>query len=260
MRRHWLRFFFALSTVVGLAAAQSTPTGDAQAVSLAAQSVAALIRGMPVADVTLNGTVTRIAGSDQQSGTVTLLAKGFSESRVDLNLSGGFRSEVRNSLSGFNQGNWIGIDGVAHAISLHNCFTDAGWFFPALGTLAAVAGNPKVVFSYVGLENSQQTPLQHIQAYTVSASLPEAQQLSTMDFYLDAKTLLPSIIAFDEHPDNDQTVDIAVAVAFSDYRNVNGAMIPFHIQRYVYNGLTLDIQLASAGINSGIPDSQFKLQ
>jgi hypothetical protein len=258
MSRLCCLFLIVLGT--GRGVAQSVSTSDPQALALAAQSVAALTGGSAISDTTLNGTVTRIAGSDQEIGTVTLLAKGSSESRADLNLSGGTRSEIRNSITGVNRGNWIGTNGVVHPVALHNCLTDASWFFPALGTLASAAGKPSMVFSYVGLENVQQASLQHIQAYTVNASFSEATQLSTMDFYLDAKTLLPSIIAFDEHPDNDQTVDIAVAVAFSDYRNVNGAMIPFHIQRYVYNGLTLDIQLASAGINSGIPDSQFKLQ
>jgi hypothetical protein len=252
----WISVF----SMAGIGQCQTSLQSNPQAVALAAQSIATLTGGSAISDVTLSGSATRIAGSDQQSGNVTLLAKDFAESRVDMNLNGGSRSETRNTLNGFNQGNWIGVDGVAHAISLHNCFTDAAWFFPALGTVAAVAGNPKVVLSYMGLESSTQTPLQHIQAYTFNPNLTEAQQLSTMDFYLDSKTLLPSIVTFDEHPDNDQTVNISVAVVFSDYRNVSGAMIPFHIQRYVYNGLTLDIQLVSAGINSGIPDSLFNLQ
>jgi len=254
--RSWA-FLFWLSGVVH---AQLVPASNSQAISLVGQAVAALRGGIAISDLTLSGNATWIAGSDQESGTVTLLAKGTAESRMDLSLSGGTRSEIRNSNASPNEGNWIGSDGVVHAIALHNCFTDPSWFYPGMGTLVAAPSNPNVVFTYVGLENSQQTPLQHIQAYTVNASLPETQQLSTVDFYLDAKTLLPSVIMFNEHPDNDQTVNIGVAVAFSDYRNVNGAMIPFHIQRYVYNGLTLDIQLASAGINSGIPDSQFKLQ
>jgi len=260
MRRHWFGFFFAISALVGLGAAQSLPTGDAQAVALAAQSVAALTGGIPVADVTLNGTVTRIAGSDQQSGTVTLLAKGFSESRADLNLSGGNRSEIRNTNGNPNEGNWIGPDGTVHPIALHNCFTDPSWFFPALGTLAAAAMNPNIVLTYVGLEVLGQSSVQHIHAHTYDSYFSDAQQLTAMDFYLDPQTLLPLVITFNEHPDADSMTDIAVQVLFSDYRSANGATVPFHIQRFVNNTLILDIQLASSTINSGIADSIFTVQ
>jgi hypothetical protein len=227
---------------------------------MAAQSMSTLTGGSPTADATLSGTVTRIAGSDQQSGTITLLAKGFSESRADLNLSGGTRSEIRNANGNLNDGNWIGPDGSVHEIALHNCITDASWFFPALGTLSAAGRNPNVVLSYVGLETFGQASVQHVHAYTYDPSYPTAQQLSAIDYYLDAKTLLPEIVTFNEHPDKDQTVNIAVQLVFSDYRNVNGAMIPYQIQRYVNNNLMLDVQLTSAIINSGITDDHFNVQ
>jgi len=41
---------------------------------------------------------------------------------------------------------------------------------------------------------------------------------------------------------------------------VNGATIPFHIQRYVNNSLTLDVELTSSTVNSGISDTQFSVQ
>jgi hypothetical protein len=250
---------FAL-VVSPLLVAQSPPPSDPKALSLATQSVAAMTGPSAITDVTLTGNVTRILGSDQQTGTAKLLAKGFAESRIDLTLSGGARSEIRNASGGPNVGNWLGPDGVPHPIAVHNCFTDASWFFPVLGSLAAAATNSNVVLKYVGQEGQQQMSFQHIQAYTYNPYLQAVQALSVMDFYLDAKTLLPSIVMFNEHPDNDQSVDIAVQVIFSDYRNVNGAQIPFHIQRYVNDSLMLDVQITSATINSGIPDSNFSVQ
>ncbi len=236
------------------------PTSDPKALAFVAQSVAAMTGGSPISDATLSGTVNWTLGSDQQTGTVTLLTKGLSESRIDLNLSGGTRTEIRNTNGTFGVGNWIGTDGSIHEISLHNCLTDASWFLPSLGTLAAAVGKPNVIFGYVGLEKAQQSSFQHLHAYTLNNSWTEAQQLSTMDFYLDSQTLLPMIVAFSEHPDTDPAVDIAVAVMFSDYRKVSGSMIPFHIQRYVNNSLMLDIQLTSASLNSGVSDNLFKVQ
>jgi hypothetical protein len=241
-------------------AANSAPPSDPQAVSFATQSVAAMTGGSAITDVTLTGNVTRILGSDQQTGTAKLLAKGFAESRIDLTLSGGARSEIRNASGGPNVGNWLGPDGVPHPIAVHNCFTDASWFFPALGSLAAAATNPNVVLKYIGQEGQKQMSFQHIQAYTYNPYLPTTQALNTTDFYLDAQTLLPSIVMFNEHPDMDQTVNIAVQVMFSDYRNVNGSQIPFHVQRYVNDSLTLDFQITSTAINTGVSDNNFTVQ
>ena len=81
--------------------AQSPPASDPQALGYAAQSIAALIGGVTVSDVTLTGSVTRIAGSEADTGTATLLAKGTTESRVDLQLTGGSRSDILNGSSGF---------------------------------------------------------------------------------------------------------------------------------------------------------------
>jgi hypothetical protein len=247
-------------SITALVSAQSAPPSDPQAVTMAAQSVAALTGGSAISDVALSGTVAWMVGSDQQTGTATLMAKGFAESRVDLNLSGGTRSEIRNANGNPNEGNWIGSDGVVHTIALHNCFTDASWFFPALSTLAASGGNSSVVLSYIGLENLQQVSVQHIHAYTYDPHLPDAQQLSAIDFYLDQQTLLPVIVTFNEHADEDASINIAVEIMFSDYRNVSGATIPFRTQRYVNNNLMLDVQLTSATLNSGISDSQFAVQ
>jgi hypothetical protein len=257
MRR--FRFHLLILSLSACLQAQ-TPSSDPQALALAAQSVTAMTGGTTISDVTLSGNANWTLGSDQQSGSVTLLVKGFGESRVDFDLSGGTRSEIRNANGDPNQGNWVGPDGVIHAIALHNCFTDSSWFFPALGSLAASGANPNLVLNYVGLENLDQASLQHIHAYTFDANFSDLQQLSAMDFYLDPQTLLPSMITFNEHPDNDQTTNILVEVMFSDYRSVNGASIPFHTQKLLNNNLVLDIQLSTVALNSGVSESNFNLQ
>src|SRR5882762_4070855 len=252
MDKRCLGFLLVVILCTVVSTAQTAPPSDPQAVALADQAVAAMTGGAPVTDATLAGTAVWTAGSDQQTGTATLMAKGSAESRVDLNLSGGARSEIRNVNGNLNEGNWIGVDGAVHAIALPNCLTDASWFFPALGTLATAGRNSNLVFTYMGLESLGQTSLQHIHAYTYDAQFSEAQQLSAMDFYLDPQTLRPRIVTFSEHPDNNGSVNIPVQVMFSDYRNVDGTSIPFRIQRYVNNGLMLDVRITSAKMNSGI--------
>jgi hypothetical protein len=86
------------------------------------------------------------------------------------------------------------------------------------------------------------------------------QQLSTMDFYLDAATLLPVEIDFNAHPDDDMTTNILFQILFSSYQNVNGAEIPYHIQELFSGALLLDFTASSAVLNSGLSDSLFAIQ
>src|SRR5437667_12398142 len=104
------RFVVGLSLslfVASFVVAQNPPVSDPRALTLAAQSIAAMTGGNALSDITLTGNVTWIAGSDIQTGIGNFLAKGTSQSRVDLTLSGGNRSDIRNSSSGFPQGAWI---------------------------------------------------------------------------------------------------------------------------------------------------------
>src|SRR5437016_3175072 len=101
MRRLAVALFLLVSVACAVAqVAQSTSLSDPLAVSLAQKSVAALTGGALVTDVTLNANVISILGSDNESGTGTFTAKGLRESRVDLSLSGGTRSDVRNLANG----------------------------------------------------------------------------------------------------------------------------------------------------------------
>jgi hypothetical protein len=257
MRRFRLHLVL-LSLSVGVQA--QIPASDPQALALAAQSVSAMTGGTTISDVTLTGTAVRTVGSEQQSGTATLLGKGFAESRFDLQFPEGSRSEIRNTISNLNVGNWIGSDSTINAIALHNCFTDANWFFPALGSLAYSGTNSNLVLGYVGLEDLGSGTFQHVQAYTYNPDLPDAQTLSIVDFYLDPQSLLPVALLFNEHPDTDQTIKIPVQVWFSDYRSFGGALIPFRVQRYVNNNLVLDIQVGTVSLNSNISDDNFSIQ
>ena len=236
------------------------PVNDPQALALATKALAALTNGVPAMDITLTGTTTWTGGSDADKGTVTLKAKGTTQSRVDLALSRGNRTEIRTVSNGYPQGAWIGSDGKSSAYASHNCWTDASWFFPVLSSLAAAQTNPNVVLSYGGAETRNATSVEHLQANTYSLDFPFAQPWSAVDFYLDASSLLPIATTYNIHPDDDAGTDIAVEVDFSDYKLSNGVLVPFRIQQFVQGSLTLDIAVNNVALNSGLPDSDFSIQ
>lgn len=238
------------------------PVSDPQAIALASQSVVALTNGSAVSDITLSGTVTWIAGSTNSSGSANLMAKGTAESRIDLNLSMGAISEIRNGVSGPPQGQSI-QNGVSQSWPQQNCWTAASWFFPALSTLASTT-DPSTIFVYVGAETLNGNPVHHIRTFLSPSGqrpflLSMVQQVSATDFYLDATSLLPVEITFAAYPDGTHS-QILFEVDFANYQPMGGVLVPAHIQKFASGGLVLDVVVTSASVNSGLADSLFSVQ
>jgi len=236
--------------------AQNAPPSDPQALNLAVQSVTAMTGGSVIADVTLTGTVTW-NGAD--TGNVTLTALGVNESRVDMALTTGTRTEIRDSQTGTPVGQWFAPGNTSGYIAFQNCWTDAVWFFPILGSLAA---GPNVVLTYIGQETHNGQSVQHLQSSLYPSGQfpsPTPQQLSIMDFYIDSSTFLPEAIVFNVHPDADANTNLLVEVDFSNYQTVNGISVPMRIQKFLQGSLIVDIAVSGAAFNTGVPLSTFTI-
>jgi len=249
-----------IATLPCLAVTKKTHASNSQALNYAAQSIAALTGGNSLTDVTLHGTATWTSGSDTESGSATFLASGTAESRMDLALSSGTRTEIRDSQTGTTLGKWVTPAGTG-MFALYNCQTDAAWFFPALGSLA---GGSNVVLSYIGQETRNGIAVQHLQSYVSQPSLPSlfgisTQTLSTVDFYLDATTFLPSSVIFNIHPDTNAASNLSVEIDLSNYQLFSGVNVPTHIQKYLQGTLLVDVTVSSAAFNTGISLSTFSV-
>jgi hypothetical protein len=228
------------------------------------QAQGVLANTTPIADVTLTGTARRIAGSDDETGTAVLKALATGEARMDFSFPSGQRSEARTSSNNVPAGAWTGPDGKPHPQSQHNLMTDSSWFFPALA-LGRLVSSQNSSVSFVGQETKDGVSVVHLAATQQFPDVPAdmaplMEHVSQMDLFLDIKTLLPAVLDFNVHPDDNMLLDIPVEIRFSDYRAVNGVQVPFHIQRYLNNSLILDIQLQTATLNSGIAASAFAIQ
>jgi hypothetical protein len=226
------------------------------------QSLSQLVRNTSISDVTLTGSVRRIVGSDDQSGTVTLKALSSGAARCDMSLSSGTLTEIYNSSSSVPTGAWSGPDGLSHPIPFHNLLAEPAWFFPAfavsrrLAAGYAVTDLGQVTYSGQQVEHisvSQNPPSQY------PDGPPSFQHLTQIDFYIDSQTQLPAGVAYNTHSDRNALLDIPVEIRFSDYRSVSGIQAPFHIQKFLNNSLLLDIQLQTVSINSGLSASSFSL-
>jgi hypothetical protein len=245
-----------LSFVLVLAtSAQQSATALPQASTYLQTAFGALAGATSVTDATLTGTARRIAGSDDESGTATLTAISGA-SALNLSFPSGPRSEVRNSTAG----SWSGADGVNHAIAYHNLLTEPAWFFPTFAVANALSC-PTCVVTYVGQETHNGLAVQHLSVFQQSTAFSGTgisfQHLTQIDLYLDSATLLPNALDFNIHPDDNALLDIPIEIQFSDYRSVNGAQVPFHVQKFLNNGLILDLQFQSVSLNTGLSATSF---
>ncbi|MGH9625505.1 MAG: hypothetical protein ACRD4G_14355, partial [Bryobacteraceae bacterium] len=232
------------------------------------------------------GTARRIAGSDDETGTATLEATSAGDSRVELSFGSGNRVEIRNhsgtplanalppgvtvpaaAMKPQPVGAWSGPDGVVHGMAAHNTMTEAAWFFPALA-IGDIAKSPLWVLTYIGPETHDGVSVVHVQAAQQIPAVANAPQqvvdsvrnLTRTDLYLDPNSLLPVALAFNTHPQNNVSADIPVEIRFSAYQTVNGIAVPMEVQKYLNNGLVLDLQFSKATLNSGLSTSAFALQ
>ncbi|MGH9733521.1 MAG: hypothetical protein ACRD8A_02880 [Candidatus Acidiferrales bacterium] len=254
---------FATPALAQQSATPISTTSDPQAVALATKALAALTGGTPITDVILTGTATRTAGSDVETGTITLQALGSASSRTDFDGSGGNRTEIRNSSTGVPQGSWVSPDAASHAMASHNCLTDAVWFFPAFSVLSQIS-QPNVRATYLGQETHNGLSVRHLRFATLLPLPSNANsllaRLTTEDIYLDSSSLLPVSVKFNSHPDNDALTDIPVEIDFSKYQLVQHVPVPFTVRMLLNGSVLFDVELQSAVFNSGLSDSNFAIQ
>ncbi len=259
--RLWLVALFSFCVAMSVIA-QSPTSSSPQAVTTLQSAFQALIGKAATDDATLTGTAAWIAGSDEEIGTVVLKTVGGTN-RLDLNLSAGARSEIRSITASSSVGTWTGPDGVSHTMAGHNLMADAGWF-PAF-TIGNLLSASNVVATYMGLETRNGASVIHISASQQFPSVPAdsrvlLQHLTKVDIYLDPSTLLPVVYIYNSHPDNNALLDIPTEIHYSNYQTISGTQVPFHVQKFMNNTLTLDLQFQSASLNTGINAAQISAQ
>jgi hypothetical protein len=232
---------------------QSSPSSPPQSTTIVAQETAVLCAGVPIADALLTGTATWTMGSDNQTGQVTLKARAIGQSRVDLAIGNGVRSEIRIN-DPLNPQYTTLAGGQWSTRAIHNSWVDANWFFPALSALTV---GPQNGFVLNSISDSSHLFAQLQLSNQTSRIIGELQTLSVVLYDIDPSTKLPTGLHFYTHPDDNMLANIPVDLLFSDYRNVSGVEVPFRIQRYLNGTLQLDITISSVTINPGLTDADF---
>jgi hypothetical protein len=286
-----------LCLVSASAFTQQTPSPGSQtannpkAESLFQRAFSALTGGATVSDASLTGTVVRMAGSENETGTAVLEATSAGDSRIDLSLPSGEHVEIRNHAAptvagtlppgvrpedlphGMSTttstalrpaGMWTEPDGSRHTLASHNALAEPTWFSPAV-TISRLRADPNLSVSYVGEESHEGQSLLHLSvsgqsSLTTSPISTFLRHLAQIELFLDPTTYLPSAIVFNTHPETNAALDISNEVRFSDYRSVNGVQVPYHISRLINNSLVTDLRIESVTLNTGLTSTAFAIQ
>ena len=205
---------------------------------------------MQPTSVVLDGTFTSTAGSLNQNGSAHLIAGSDGSYSIELSRSSGAINETRAVSDGMPSCTWTDQNNVVHQSAFLNCLAPA-WFFPSLTLLSGTSS--ATLPAWTPSSYSSDSLGNHLKFQLLLPSSDENQEDPEMqkpfDLVLSPATSLPQYAFFTVHPDNPGIhADIAIEIAYSNYRTISGVMIPFHIQRYVNGSLVLDLVVTSASI------------
>jgi outer membrane lipoprotein-sorting protein len=240
------------------ASAPPAPTRDPQAVQVLAQALNAaggVTALTAIQDYTASGTVNYYWGDGEQ-GTVVVKGRGTGQFRVDATLPEGVRSWAISNGSG-----WVKeTDGRTDVILTHNAEDLGSLTFP-FTFLSSALQDPSMSLVYVGLETAGGIQVHHVRAQMIYAQNADPTgllaKLSKREFFIDATSF--RLVSSEDmaHTRDNATVGEVRKVQFSDYRQINGILVPFSIAESIQGQQSETIQINQINFNTGLQDSTF---
>jgi len=213
-------------------------------------------------NVVLAGTITT-AGT---SGSISLSAAANGQSQIQLQLPSGSQTETRTISHRWRAGTWTDSTGAAHQVPQQDLMgPHPAWFYPSFILMSGL-GLPGYVSQDLGVEARDGVSVEHIAVWQAPiSSLPASsvayvKQQSQYDVYLDPSTWLPVAMTFTRQfnsaspnqflaPAQTTSAGILEEVQYSNYQQIQGVPIAFHLQVFFQGALYSDIQISSANFN-----------
>jgi hypothetical protein len=246
--------FLSLLIFVNVAAVEDQPRRDPQAVAVLQQAVAALggeAAYAQVRDAVTTGMIGAAPGSTARSGNFVWKVAGDE-----------FRREFRNGSSEAVTVSGLGSpthtrDGKSKRIAYHVVLASPPLHLPGLVLYRQLASREYSIKS-VGTEMVAGRPAVHIQ--TCDERTDVSKLITVHEWFFDAVTGLPLRVEY-RIPDTKIASDYMEAAAeFSDFRAVNGLLLPFQINTYHSGQARTVAQVSSVAVNGGVNPAEFAAQ
>jgi hypothetical protein len=225
----------------------------------------------PGTRVVLTGTIT----TGGTSGSVSLSTTANGQSQIQLQLPSGSETETRTIARFWRAGTWTDSSGAKHQVAAQDLAgPHPAWFYPSFILMSGL-GSPDYVSSDLGVETRNGISVEHIAVWQRPiSSLPApsaayVQQQTQCDIYLDPSNWLPVAMTFTRQfnsaspnqflaPSQSSGAGVLEEVRYSNYQQVQGIPIAFHVQVLFQGVLYSDIQISTAkfGPSQGSAEAQ----
>jgi hypothetical protein len=213
--------------------------------------------GVVPADTVATGSITIVAGSKTDSGTIRILTRSVDQSAERILTPDTDRTLIYSRGSACEKEN-----GSSRQLPLERAATSQSSFFPLL-TLATALQSDWAV-QYLGLDTLGDVKAHHIRFWNTLSSNPKFSPLaefSVRDIWIDAASNLPRKLAYEQREaTGPEEPRIRIEVYFSDYRNLNGVLYPFLVQESFNGTPWTTIRIEKVVFNSGLSGADFPVQ
>ena len=242
---------FTLAIPIG---AQVAPQRDPQAVAVLNQTLAVTGWASPPNDVVAQATVTQFKGDERVVQTVTWKARGPYALRIEVDAPDGRVTTVRNGSRGIlTRGTQSGrLTGHA-AATMHSIQFP---FYPVM----AAASEPSAQTTFRGTEsvNGEEAHVIELRSReNPDNSDSPISQTGRFVLYISTGTLLPLKLDYVRLGGDNSNVVLRCSRLFSDYRRVDGILIPFHQSDLIRGQKVAEIQFTQVQLNPGVSSTEF---
>jgi hypothetical protein len=235
--------------------ASAVPSGSSQAASVLQQAFAAMGGALP-ADTIATGTVTIVAGSLTESGSIRIQTRGQSQS-LEAIQAGSIQSSVVYSggLASHDEGDAKKMYPIERSLSSQSAAFPLPLVFWALRS-------PDAAASFIGDESVSGTPVSHVRISSTFASKPNLKrfaEFTTRDLWIASDTGLPVKMTYERREGGGSSPHVLVELDYSNYQNVRGVLYPFQILESLNGTPWTTIQISKVNLNTGLADTDFPL-
>jgi hypothetical protein len=257
-----IHLVLALAVCVGsdsLLAQGNAPYKDPAALAVAQRSLSALGSNRIPAGQTfaVEGNIT-LVGQTKQTFSVVIKSRGASQMRTEITTPKGLRVFVVNNGHGFIRQ----PDGEIKWLADENMQTQRITHIPALSILSEYL-SPKSKVDFVGTSSVDGISADVISLGVYSGSdakaAEEQARKTRVLIYLDKITGLVLRLQQLNYGEDVRSDTQQFETRYSDYRSVNGVMIPFHQQTLADGRLLQEFVIDSATFGTPVTDSDFAL-
>jgi hypothetical protein len=210
-------------------------------------------------DSLASGVLTVYGGGESTTYPITLKTKGTRESRIEVQKSHGTNVRICNHGRAVVER----PNGVLKRLLENNTAAEYVNHIPLLSILSDYENGTSIQLLDKGTTQLKGQATHRIAiSFVPAADLAQGSIYASMTetlFYINESTHLVDGIKYNSYAENDPSSKQDVQMYFSQYRNINGILVPFHFATYVDGTLESDVVLKSIVFNVGLSESDFTL-